>query len=50
MSEESPRKRSNELAVGVAVWMWNYFNSPRWIPGFVTMIYGPQNYQVHVNG
>jgi len=34
MSEESPSKRSNELAVGDAVWIWNYCNSPRWIPGF----------------
>ena len=28
MREESPRKRSNKLAVGDAVWMWNYCNSP----------------------
>ena len=25
-------------------------DSPRWIPGFVTIKYGPQNYQVHVSG
>jgi len=50
MSEESPEKRCNELEVGDAVWIRNYCNSPRWIPRLVTMKYGPQNYQVSVNG
>jgi len=50
MSEESPEKRCNELEVGDAVWIRNYRNSPRWIPGFVTIKYGARNYQVNVNG
>ena len=49
MSEESPEKRCNELEVGDTVWIRNYRNSPRWIPGFVTMKYGPRNYHVNVN-
>ena len=44
MSEESPGIGGNELEVGDVVWIRNYHNSPRWIPGFVTMKYGSEGY------
>ena len=49
-SDASFGKNARELEVGDAVWMQDYRNSSRWIPGSITPKFGPQSYLVPANG